>query len=461
MADTLLTVATDELQHSTDAQGKVALDQVQAPKDFVQARTDLDQAAADLKALSEQADGIRRQIAQTTVAAEGEQLFADLEAKNADVRAKQAEIARLQEALADAGSRVAASQDEGALAAAEVKAATAAVDEATKRDADNTAWRTAATAATLAGLPAACDVTQAGAAQTAKNQALARLDESSGGDLPHELFVRAEERRQRALKRLDVFVTQARAAEQRQADVGATTGLTGKREQTRLAFERGETALKDFALTASARRDRALALLRSVAGSTPMSDPEKQRLMTLRDEAKALQDAATLKGSFTLASEADQAQEAVDENVDATAAARLDALANDPSANTDADPAVVALKAALTPLNTALTDAQGALTAPMKSALAALDAAVPDTTWALLDDYEEALSLLADIAALDPAVLADTAPETAYAQALRAEQDNAHAVETLGRGARQSADRADAYAPTRPARLLQALRGDE
>ena len=95
--------------------------------------------------------------------------------------------------------------------------------------------------------------------------------------------------------------------------------------------------------------------------------------------------------------------------------------------------------------------------------LDALEAAVPDATWALFDDYEEALELLAALAADNPATLATalTNAEDAYAAALRAEQDNARTVVAVGEVVRERDDRAATAAQSRPARLLEALRGDD
>src|SRR5262245_16578121 len=130
MANTLSSVAADDLQKAQAAQADIAATLAQAQTDAVQGQKDLDTANADLKTRNAEAAAIRRQIAQTTVAAEGDQLFADLEAKNVEIRAKQSDIATLQEALTDARSRVGAGNTDAALAAARVKAATQAKDDA-------------------------------------------------------------------------------------------------------------------------------------------------------------------------------------------------------------------------------------------------------------------------------------------------------------------------------------------
>ena len=458
MADTLSSVAGDELQKAQNAQASIAADLQQAQSDVVQKQKDLDTAMADLKALNDQAASIRRQIAETTVAAEGDQLFADLEAKNVEVHAKQADITRLQEEAADARSRVTAGNVAAGLATARVKAANQAKDEATARSAADVVFKDKATSPPLSDLPAATDVNQ-DPAKAAMQAALDRLQ----ADVPQELLDRAHARRGHARVRLDAVVWQARAAADREALVGASSGQAGTRIRTGLAFDRAEAALADFVQAAPARHDRALALLAGVAASTPLSNAEKQRLTGLRDDAHALEDQNTHEDAFTLAGKVIEAQGQVDAKNDEIAAARLDALAAHPDADPEADQNVQDREAELPPLNQALGAAQAALTNDMKAKLAALDAAVPDATWGLIDQYEEALVLLGDVHGVNPGQLGNdlNAAEIPYAQALRAELDTADTIDSFRRRARESSDRADASAPLRPARLLQALRGDD
>jgi hypothetical protein len=456
MADTLLNVATDELQKAQAEQARVGAELAAAQQDLAKAHDDLDVAVGELKTLNDAAASIRRQIAQTTVSADGQQLFDELDANTGAARAKQAEIVGLQERLADAGSRVAVGQDEAAHAAADARSLAAAKQAATDRQAANASLIAAATSAPLSGLPAAADVTAAGPAQDAKDAALQRLDGGSGGDLPAELFVRAEERWSGRLARLAAIGKQARDAEDRLATEGAKAGLAGKTAQGGLAFERSEAALQDFALTGAARHDRALELLAQVAGADGLNAVEKDRL-------GALKDVAVTANAFDLEQARDAARDAVAGKEDAIAAARLDALAQDPSADPDTDTTVQGLLNDLSGLQQALTDAENAYTQDARKALDALEAAVPDGAWTLFDDYEEAITLLAGLAAVNPGGLATTfqTDEDAYATALRAEQDNARVTLVLGEIVREQSDRVETVAQTRAARLLQALRGDE
>jgi hypothetical protein len=456
MADTLLQVATDELQNARDEQARVAAELATAQQDLQDAQTGLDAAVSDLKQLNDEAASIRRQIAQTTVSADGQQLFADLDANRTAARAKQAAIVSLQGELADARSRIAAGRDEAAAAAAEVRALTAMEQAATDQQTANTNAVNAATSAPLSGIPAASDVTAAGEAKDAQTAARARLDEDNGGDLPKELFARAEERWVTELSRIAAVGKQAIDAADRRATEGAKAGLSGTTAQQRLAFGRSETALRDFALTAAARHDHALALLAGVSSSDGLSNAETDRL-------KALRDAAVSEDSFSLEHALGAAREAVADKQDEIAAARLDALAKDPTADPDEDATVKALIDELPPLEQAVTDAENAFTDDARKALDAIEAAVPDTMWALFSDYEQALVLFDDLKAVDPGTLKSTfqSAEDAYAQALRAEKDNARTVLAVGELERGLSDRVDTFAQTRSSRLLQALRGDD
>ncbi len=458
MANTLSSVAADDLQKAQAAQADIAAALAQAQADAVQGQKDLDTANADLKTLNEAAAAIRRQIAQTTVAAEGDQLFADLEAKNVEIRAKQSDIATLQEGLTDARSRVAAGNTDAALAAARVKAATQAKDDADKRTDADTTLKNAATSAPLSDLPTGSDVGQ-DPAKSAMEGARDRLQD----DLPQELLDRAHARREQARARLDAVTAQADDAAARRADVAEPAGQAGASAKAALAFDHAEAELAVFVNGGPARRDRAFALLAGVAASTPMSNAEKQRLAALRDAAAALEDGNTHENAFVLGGKVIDAQAQVDEKQDAIAKARLDAQAADPSANPDNDPTVQTLTGELPALVQALTQAQQAVTDDMKKALAALDAAVPDATWELIDDYEEALVLLAAIHGVNPGQLSQTLrnAETAYSQALRAELTTDDSIASFDRRARESSDRAGAFAPLRSARLLQATRGDD
>ena len=455
MADTLLAVANEELQKANDEQTRAQADLAQAQTDLAAAQQKLTDAADQVGTLQDEAITIRRKIAETTIAADGKALFDDLDANTSQLRAQQAAMADAQETIAYARSRITGAQDELGRAAQAAQASTAAVQAVQRADGDHATWITNATSAPLSGLPAQADVTAAGPAKTAALAAAARLDSASGGDIPTELFTRARERRQARLDRLAALDASAGLAEDRQADEAAKAGLSGASDKAQLAYTRSEDDLRTYALTAQQRFDRAMLLLAGVANSTPLNADESARIQGLLTEA----DAANV---FVLESTRDLAQVALDAQNDVVAAAILDAIAKNPSADPSTDGTVQTAKGQLPALQQAVTDANNNY-APVKGKLDSLEAAIPDATWSLFDDYEEALTLLAELAADNPATLATalTNAEDAYAQALRAEQDNARTVIAVGELVREREDRAATAAQSRPARLLEALRGDD
>ena len=456
MADTLQAVATDELAKSQAEQTRAAAQLATAQTDLAQAQKDLAQASTDLASAEDAGALIQRQIAQTTIAADGQKLFDDLDANTTVVRSKQVAVVDAQERIADATSRIVNAQNELAQAASSAAASNAALTVATSRDADHTTWSNAATSAPLNTLPTQADVTVAGPAKTAADAALGRLDDASGGDLPHDLFQRAEERRKQRADRVTAISTAATTAEDGAATAEAASGLAGTAAQAQLAFQRSEAALRDYALTAQQQYDRAISLLQGVGSATPLNADEKSRITTLAT-------AATTANAYVLQKARDDAQAVVDADQDAVDAAILAALTADPTVDPSTDAGVIAAVGTLTTDQGTLTTAQNAYNGAPKDALDALEASVPAATWSSFADYEEALSLLAALNAANPAQLATDLgnDETTYAQALRAVQDNTRLVLALGEVAQERDDRASTASQTQGSRLLQALRGDE
>lgn len=456
MADTLQAVATDELAKAQAEQTRAANQLATAQTDLAQAQKDLADATADLVKAEDAGALIQRQIAQTTIAADGQALFDDLDANTTVVRSKEVAVVDAQERVADATSRIGSAQDELAQAASAAASSKAALTIATSQNDDHTTWSNAATTAPLANLPTRADVTAAGPAKTAADAAAARLDGGAGGDLPHDLFQRAQERRTQRGDRVTAISDAATTAEDGRATAAAAAGLSGTATQAQLAFERSETALRDYALTAQQQFDRAMSLLAGVAAATPLNADEKNRITTLAT-------AATTANSYALQKTRDDAQAQVDADQDAVDAAILAALTADPTADPSADAGVIAAVGTLTTDQGTLSTAQTAYDGAPKNALDALEAAVPATTWSTFSDYEEALSLLADLHAANPAQLATNLAndETTYAQALRSVQDNTRLVLALGEVAKRRDDRASTASHTQGSRLLQALRGDE
>jgi hypothetical protein len=464
MADTLLSVAQEELAKIASEQTRAKAELAQAQSDLAQAQAEIDSTTSSLTTLKDEGTMIRRKIDETTSAAEGQQLFEDLEQNAMKTRLAQTKLAGAQERLAYAQSRITATLAELNLAASAAQAADAAVESAQQRDADHSAWGTAATSTALAGLPAKADVANPGPAKTAADDVATRL----AAYFPADLLTRATERRNRRQARLAAIRKAARDAEDKLADETESAGLAGKSAKTRLAFERSETALRDFALTAQEGYDHALALLAGVRSRTPttaaekaatsnpvLSDEEKQRVTDLAAEALTA-------NAYALQKDRDDKQADLDAALDAVGTAYLAALAADPTKDPNTDAGVTTAQAQVTAEQSALDTAQTAYEAA-KPKLDALEAAVPDDAWGPIADNAEALWILGRLKAINPSglVSALTNAEDTYAQALRAEQDNARVVLALGGLTKEREDRATAVGQTRSSALLAAVRGDE
>ena len=454
MADTVLQVAEEGLDQAT-AEYTRARDALAAAEGVLQAAQA--QLAADTAARGDRLDEIadlRRRIALTTNAADGEALFGQLEERITALRTVEAAVTDDTEAIAEAQSRIGALQAELERTTVAKVAATAEVVAETAAAVARAAWSTAVSTAPLKDLPKKADVTIAGGAKTAFDAATARLK----GDLTNALFARAHDRRTRRITRLAAVDAAAVAADDALADAAAELSLGGQRARAALAFARVEEDVKRFALTAQERYDRALALLVGVTSAPALSVAEAARISELATAAggpDAAHDAFAAEVTRdTAVADLELAQRAVD-------TARLAAAAAHPGADVEADADVVDAKNELPAKTTALGTAQTALNA-LVGKLDALETAVPDAAWDAFDDYEDAAELLAGLAAFDPATRPGdlTDAETEYAGKLEAERDAAAVVAALGELVRVIDDRSATAAQTRPVRLLEALRGD-
>jgi len=338
-------------------------------------------------------------------------------------------------------------------------------DAAEQRDKTHTAWKNAAKAATLSNVPTNADVTQAGDAKTAKEDAENVLDSAKkittpqgdvNGDIPTKLFAQGHDRRAKRATRIGKTAEHALEAEDALADKLADAGLEGEIEQKRIAFERSEAALRDFAINGKERYDRALARLAEVKKGGRINGDERARLTSLTADGEA---AIALEAAVVTA------QEALDAQRDAVEAARRTALAADPTKNPDDATAVKTELNKLPALQATLDGAEAAYTPAARSNLDAWEAAVPDATWALFEAYESALDTLAELTAIgDPATaLADQLDkdEKAYVQALAAARENERVVIALSAFTQGRRERASVASQSAPARLLGALRGDD
>jgi hypothetical protein len=451
MPDTLLAAAEDDLEAATDEEKRAKKSLETAQTDLAEAQKDLAEASQELAKLQDGALEIRRKIAATANAAEGQKLFEDLDANLSERRAKQVVVADAQDAIADARGRIAAEGEDADRSTAAARAAEAAKVEAAKAEALHAAWLAKATAQPLAGTPGRANVANAGPAKTAKTAAENRLK----ADVTSELFARAQDRRSRRVSRLDDIEGAAAAAGSTLVDETAKTGLAGKTAKARLAYELRVAELRQFALTGMERYERALMLLERVKNAPLLSPEEVARIDELRD-------AAVAANAFTLEEARDDARDALAAQEVVIATEVLNAVLADPEQDPEDAQKVKDERAKVQALEQTLASAQNAYNAE-KPKLDALEAAVPESTWALFDDYEEALALLDDLAGVNPAGLGTAleAAEDAYAVALRADREAARTILVVGELARVREGRVAAVEQARPARLLAALRGDD
>jgi hypothetical protein len=452
MTITLLDYANGELQAATKEATRAHADLTAAQQDLSGGETALAAALAQLAQLQDEATKIRQQIAVTTIVADGEALFADLEENTVETRSTQAEVVDAEDTIADARSRIAGAADELERTASAQKAAQDAKDAAEKRDADHTTWSTAAGASPLKDIPSKADVTAAGDAKTAEAAAKARLT-GANGDIPKELFDLARARRAARAARLEKLRQAALDAEDALTTELAKDGLGGTSAQAKVSFARSETALKEFALTGEERYERALTLLAGVGASTALNADEKKRIADLKTAGVA---------AIPKQEARDLARKDLDDAFDELAAAFVKVIGKDPTVDPETQTDVQTARGKITTARQTLTQKQTDYDA-VKKDLELWEAAVPDATWNQLRDYEEALDLLAQLKGTVVATLVSDLgkAEEDYAKALTAERDNARKVVALDNLSRERSDRWANVARTRPTRLLGALRGDE
>jgi hypothetical protein len=450
--NTLLEYAEAEEQAFKDENARAQKDLRKAQDDLEAAQADIDAHTKERAKQQDEAAKIRRKIAETTVAADGKKLFEDLERTVARIRAEEADVLDAEQRIADAETRIQTAQEEVDRTAA--RKAGAEVEHKAQKDRDDERTRLKnLVTGTLSGLPADADVGTAGPAKTAATDAEKRLDGSKGGDIPKKLFDHAEARWKARSKRLGAVVKAADDAEDTYAGEQAKAGLEGKGREAWIAFTRSERALTAFALTGKERYQRALAQLAAVKASTPLSADEAARL----DELKTKGEAAITKEQAR-----DQAQDTLDQALDKVEDARLKALKKDPTKDPETDATVQAARGDEQTARTALEPKQTAYEA-VKADLDVWEAAVPEATWALFEDYEEALAALKEIAAVKPGDLKQDATddEKAYAQALAAHESNERTVLALAEETKRRRERSAHARASERGLLIAALRGDD
>lgn len=446
---TLLELATLEVTAATAvldaAQGglKAAQDGLAAA---TATATDLGKQLVDLTG-SERAT--REALAASPTQADGVVLLKRVEGLVIQRRALERRILQTSEQIEIGRRAVSAMQAELGRSTAQRTRATADLATEQKQADRDVAGTRAAVLRDLAGSPASSLQANATATRGGTSFMDAKLRVET--DIPGDLITRSRDRGDREAGRDAAIRSAAGDAERALAAVlAATGGATGTAAQKQDAFDRADSAIRDYVQRATERLNRAIGLLSGITSAPPLSG-----------NAIAAIGAAAAPASIILEKARDDAQADVDAMQAALDAARLAAIAVNPDA-VERSAAVGAARSDLRAATLTLNIAEGALTQADRDAVDAWEAAVPDSSWRLLADFETARRILDDVAALDPTTLGSdlAAAEVDLAAARQAERKAERAVARLQATVRQRSDRAETAAQTQQAHLFSALRGD-
>jgi hypothetical protein len=446
---TLLELATLEVTPAT-AVRDAAQDDLKAAQDGLAAAmasaTDLGKQMVDLTGNER---STREALAASPTQADGIVLLKRLEELIIQRRALERRILEASEQIEIGRRAVSAMQAELMRATAELTTATADLAAEQKQADRDVAGSRAATLRDLARTPASSLQANATAALGGASFRDAKLRVET--DIPGDLITRSRDRGDKQAGR-DAAIRSATDDAKRalSAVLAATGGATGAVAQKQDAFDRADSAVRDYVQRGKERLDRAVGLLSGVTSAPPLSS-----------DAVIAIGAAAAPASIALEQARDDAQADVDAKQAALDAARLAAVAVDPDA-VERDAAVRTARNDLRVATSTLNTAERALTQADRDAVDAWEAAVPDSSWRLLADFETAKRILDDVAALDPTTLGSdlAAAEVDLAAARQAERKAERAVARLQATVRQRSDRAETAAQTQQAHLFSALRGD-
>jgi hypothetical protein len=462
MPTTLLEQANNREEARQSLRDRLATDLAAAVEAERSAPADVAEAREALVARDAELAAIRAALA---VARTGGQA----EALGEDLRIKQIERRQANAVLLAREADLAARRDERKLLDARLKQADQALAAATRAreqaqtDSDRRAARvTAANGAEVAALiQRAADLIAAAAPGTpadANNEDLTLIQTARDrveNDIPEALRARALER-VAAMRAADAAVGSGLGDDLRNAadnHRNATGGDAGAVAALAVNFTRADAALTALAVGGAERLATALARLRQVRDSHPLTDDEKAEI---DDPALAAAAGAALTNEAALTT----AQQAL-----AAAEAALElAVANALIADPYADPNLAAdVVEARGNRDTARTDVDNA--APSDADREALDrweVAVPNPIWANLVAYDAAVADLQALADAVPNDLVDAvnAAEEPLAQALEDADHAAFADELVAAAREANLARQARLADSSPARLASTARGE-
>ena len=520
MADpkTILEYATQRSdsaeQALTDAQKRLA----DAQAALVAATAGSKNASAELADLERRIDDIRQKLSGIVTPADGEVLLDALELATIRLRSKQAAVAKSKGKFSVAQANVAQAQTDVAAASVVRTQAQTAVNQATAANEAREALVLALENAPLKDLP-----TEVGKALDPANPvegaAFKKAKERIEGDIPEKLLQRAKDRRRQAVVALaqqDKNVTDVEDAVLKEGETN--NGRAGAAAKAWVAFQRAETAARNFVNTAEDSFDSAKSIFAEVGdpARAPLT-PEQKALIddadlkddretavgeeetidtgvakTLADnqiqldeailKAKADPSDTNLAAVENAQGDVDEAQSKFDEDngkwreketdlvsanhaVDQKSAALAEAIQKAVAAGSDpnTDPDVAFAKGELTTAENKVKDADEAYRLSDHGILDLWEAAVPDATWRLFEKYEDALEVLNTLKGVNPAGLkADLkSKEEAYVTAQVAADKSTNILQQLAAEQAQRVARQEGAEQVSDARRFSALRGDE
>jgi hypothetical protein len=520
MADptTILEYATERSTKATQAMTGAQQRLAAAQTDLAQANIAASGAASVLANLEQKAAEIRQNLSIIVTPADGTALLNALEQTIVRIRAQQAAILKIQARVSAAEADAAQAQADLAAASTESAAAQTALADATQSDLDGQALSVALSTPPLSTLP-----TRAGKAldetDLVEGAAYKKAKDRIADDLPPKLFQRAHDRRTQTsslIKRAGKNTADAEDA--RLKEIGTNDGLTGKVKKLWVAFQRAEEAARNFAGSAVAEFNQAKADLAKIGEPTylPLTTEQKGRIkdvalqpdreaaahaedviatgvaqdmfdkQVLLDEAvlkaKAEPDPANDDAVVLAKAASDQAIQDYNDaeltwreketlllaafaDVDAKQVLLAQAIeqavaeGNDPNS----DPDVGIARGNLTTALTNLEAAKATYIGSDKGRLDLWEAAVPDSTWLMVEQYEEAVETLDAIKNSNPATLKNNlnAAEEAYVTAKLAADKSAGVVAQLDAEQARRTATSESARKSAGARLFSGLRGDE
>src|ERR1700674_18234 len=422
-----------------------------AQAELANAQADRLAVTAAIDKYKQKNDQLRAQLAAIPTPGDSSQIAADLGTNTANMRGAQSKFGDNLRRIDLAQRALTRAQAEVTRAAGADAQAAAQLAWALKDDTDNDTWRQAIKQPARSGIPAGATALLGDVnGDYQKAEAKLKLD------VPLSLLTRAEQRGD-AMRGQPAVASGRLDTVQGIADTTLKNQTTSLLAQSRTAYRKAQSDLRDYAANAIGNYQRCLALLAPIPGAPGLTADEKIAVGDLNTPTAERTAALTAESDLAAAIAAlDAAQWALRE-------AQLNALMADPDAPLSlGDGAYTAVATA----QQGVTDKQNAFTDPMKATLAQWEVAVPAATWQLVADFVEANGILTSLKDIDlaesgtglPKKLSDA--EQAYAAALVGDAKEQRSNQVAQNAISEFSDQAAAIGMAAPAAQLSAVRGD-